>query len=316
MNKKSKIFITGHNGMVGSSLLHRLRKEGFTNLLVRTPSQLDLSDQKAVRSFLKRERPEYCFLTPMKEGGIEANIAYPAELIYENLAIQINIINAAYETKVKKLLFFASSCVYPKHCPQPMREEYLLKGPLESTNEPYAVAKIAGIKMCQAYNKQYGTNFISLIPATVYGPYDNFDLKTSHVISALIRKFHEAKVKKKSKVTVWGTGRSHREFIYVDDLVDAYIFLMQHYDSSEIINIGTGIDISISDLAKVIKEIVGFEGEIEFDTNKPDGVLRKLLDISRLSSLGWEPKIELRSGLETTCRWYLKKLNLARSPRL
>lgn len=307
MKKNSRIFIVGHTGMVGRALLRKLSEEGFTSLLVRTPSQLDLLNQKAVRSFFKRERPEYCFLTSIKEGGIGANIAYPAQLIYENLAIQTNVIHSAWEIKTKKLLFFASSCVYPKDCPQPMKEKYLMTAPLEPTNEPYAVAKIAGIKMCQAYNRQYGTHFISVIPATIFGPNDNFDLRSSHVISALIRKFCEAKVAKKTKVAIWGTGRPKREFIYVDDLVDASLFLIQNNSSIELVNVGTGIDASIQALAELIKKVVGFEGKVEFDTRKPDGVPRKLLDSARLGSLGWRPKEGLKSGLEITCQWYLKR---------
>lgn len=293
--------------MLGKALLHRLRKEGFSNLLAKTPSQIDFTNQRAVQSFFKREKPEYCLLAPIKEGGIEANISYPAELIYQNLAIQTNLIHSALEVKIKKLIFFASSCVYPKNCPQPMKEKYLLTGSLEPTNEPYAVAKISGIKMCQAYNRQYGTHFISVIPATIFGPNDNFDLKTSHVIPSLIRKFLEAKIGKKSKVIIWGTGKPRREFIYVDDLVDACLFLMNHRNSFEIINVGTGIDVSIQKLAELVKKIVGFEGKIEFDTNKPSGVMKKLLDISQMNSLGWKPHIDVQLGIKTTCQWYSKR---------
>lgn len=308
MNKESKIFIASQRGLVGSSLVHHLKKRGFSNLILASPSEVELTSQKSVRSFFKKEKPDYCFLTPIKKGGIGANISYPAELIYQNLAVQTNIIHSAWKVKVKKLLFFASSCVYPKDCPQPMKEEYLLTGPLEPTNEPYAIAKIAGIKMCQAFNRQFGTHFISIIPATIFGPNDNFDLKNSHVISALIRRFCKAKVAKRTRVTIWGTGRPEREFIYVDDLVDASLLLMQNNSSAEFVNAGTGIGISIKKLAELIKKLVGFEGEIEFDTSKPDGVPRKLLDSSRLYSLGWKPKVKLQSGLETTCQWYLKRL--------
>ena len=306
MKKNSRIFISGHSGIIAKALLNLLKKEGFNKLITRTPLQLDLTNQRAVCSFFKKEKPEYCFLPSIIEGGIAANIAYPAELIYQNLIAQTNIIHSAWELKVKKLLFFASSCSYPKNCPQPMKEEYLLSGRLESTNEPYAVAKIAGIKMCQAYNRQYGMHFISVIPATVYGPNDDFDLKNSHVVSALIRRIHEAKINRKPKVKVWGTGKPRREFIYADDLIDASLFLMRQNNSLEVVNIGVGTDISIRKLAEAIKRIVGFDGIIEFDNNKPDGATRKILDTSLLSSLGWQPRMELHLGLEHAYYWYQK----------
>lgn len=304
MKKKSKIFIAGHNGMVGGALLFRLRKEGFTNLLIRTQSQLDLADQRAVRSFFKKEKPEYCFLTSVKEGGIEANIAHPAELLYQNLVIQTNIIHCAWEAGVKRLLLFGSSCVYPRNSQQPMKEEYLLTGALEPTNEPFAVSKIAGIKMCQAYNSQFGTNFISVIPATIFGPNDNFCLKTSHVIPALIRKFYNARINSDSIVTVWGTGRPRREFLYIDDVVDACLFIMRNNKISGIINIGSGEDISIKELAQLIKDIVGFKGKIVFDESRYDGVLQKLLDNSKMRGLGWKAKVSLKEGIRRTYNWY------------
>lgn len=304
MERKARIFIAGENNIVGQALAQRLKKEGFTNLLPRSQYRLNILDQKSVRSFFKDERPQYCFLTAIKEGGIEANIKYPADLIYENLIAQANIIHACWQGKVKKLIFLASSCVYPKDCPHPMKEEYLLTGKLEPTNEPYALAKLAGIKMCQAYNRQFATQFISVIPATIYGPNDNFDPTVSHVVPALIRKFHEAKVKNKPSVIIWGSGKPHREFIYSDDLIDACLFLMLHSIRRDIINIGMGIDISIKKLAELIKDIVAFKGSIKFDANKPDGVYRKLLDNSHLWSLGWRPKTDIYSGLCNTYRWY------------
>lgn len=307
MKKSDRIFIAGCNDLIGKSLLMRLREEGFRNLIVTPHSGLDFTDQKAVSSFFKATRPRYCFLTSIKEGGIGANIAYPADLIYRNLTAQTNVIHSAWEAKVEKLIFFASSCVYPKGCPQPMREEHILSGALETTSEPYSIAKIAGIKMCQAYNKQFGTSFISVIPATAFGQEDNFDSDSSHVVAALIKKFCEAKIGNAPKVTIWGSGKPKREFIYADDLIDASLFLMKHKNIFEIINIGTGVDISIRDLAQTIKEIVDFKGRIEFDNSKPGGVSRKLLSIQRLKSLGWRPKTGLRLGLEEVCFCYLEK---------
>ena len=306
MNKESKIFVAGHRGLVGSAILRKLQGEGYTNLVTRTRAELDLRDQAAVNRFFEEEHPEYVFLAAAKVGGILANSTYPADFIRDNLQIQTNVIDAAYRSGVKKLLFLGSSCIYPKFAPQPMKEEHLLTGPLEPTNEWYAVAKIAGIKMAQAYRRQYGFNAISLMPTNLYGPGDNFDLETSHVIPALIRKFHEAKVERKTHVVVWGTGKPRREFLHVDDLADAALFLMQNYDGEEIINVGVGEDVSIRELAELIRDVVGYEGEIVFDTTKPDGTPRKLLDVSRLHALGWRARISLREGLEQTYRWYLE----------
>lgn len=298
--------MAGHRGLVGSALVRKLRQGGYTNLLLRTREELDLTDQKAVEEFFAREKPEYVFLAAAKVGGILANSTYPADFIRVNLQIQTNVIDAAYRYGTKKLLFLGSSCIYPKYAPQPMKEEHLLTGPLEPTNEAYAVAKIAGIKMCQAYRRQYGFNAISLMPTNLYGPGDNFDLQTSHVLPALIRKFHEAKEEGRKEVVVWGTGTPRREFLHVDDLADAALFLMKHYESEEIINVGVGEDISIRELAELIARIVGFEGEIVYDTTKPDGTPRKLLDTSRLFALGWRPKIPLEEGIRQTYRWFLE----------
>ncbi len=291
--------------MVGSAIVRRLQQEGYRNLLLRTRQELDLLDQAAVARFFEQEQPQYVFLAAAKVGGILANHTYRAQFLYENLQIQNNIIHSAYCAGVEKLLFLGSSCIYPKLCPQPIKEEYLLSGPLEPTNEPYAVAKIAGIKMCQAYRHQYGCRFISAMPTNLYGPNDNFDLQTSHVLPALIRKFHEAKVSGAAFVEIWGSGTPRREFLHVDDLADACLFLMQRYDAREIINVGSGEDISIRELAELIGEIVGFSGGLRFDTGKPDGTPRKLLDVSRLTTLGWQPKIALREGIAQTYRWAL-----------
>ncbi len=304
----ARIYVAGHRGLVGSAILRRLEAEGYTNLLTVTRGGLDLTRQVDVEAFFERERPEYVFLAAARVGGILANSTYPADFIRDNLIVQCNVIDAAYRSGVKKLLFLGSSCIYPKHAPQPMREEYLLTAPLEPTNEWYAVAKIAGIKMCQAYRKQYGFNAVSIMPTNLYGPGDNFDLETSHVLPALIRKFHEAKVSGGKEVTVWGTGNPRREFLYVNDLADAAFFLMKNYDSGEIINVGTGKDVTIRELAELVGEVVGFEGEILFDTSRPDGTPRKLLDISRLASLGWRPKVELEEGIRKTYRWYLENV--------
>ncbi|HAS16713.1 MAG TPA: GDP-fucose synthetase [Nitrospiraceae bacterium] len=304
MEKESKIYVAGHRGLVGSAILHNLQEEGYNNIVIRTHRELDLCNQQEVRAFFEKERPEYIFLAAAKVGGILANSTYPADFIYNNIAIQIYAIHNAYLYGVKKLLFLGSSCIYPKFAPQPMKEEYLLTGILEPTNEPYAIAKISGIKMCQAYNRQYGTNFISVMPTNLYGPGDNFDLETSHVLSALIRKFHEAKLSGQP-VTVWGTGTPRREFLYVNDLAEACIFLMNCYDGEDIINIGTGLDISIKELAGFISEVIGYRGEIIFDTGKPDGMQRKLLDVTRINSLGWKAKTDLREGIEKTYKWYL-----------
>ncbi len=304
MNKNSKIYVAGHRGLVGSAIVRGLIKQGYNNLITRTRQELDLLDSVAVADFFQKEKPEYIFLAAAKVGGILANNTYPANFIYENLTIQNNIIHNAYLNKAKKLLFLGSSCIYPKFAKQPIKEEYLLTGELEPTNKPYAIAKIAGIIMCESYNRQYKTNFISVMPTNLYGPGDNFDLKASHVLPALIRKFHEAKINNKKEVEVWGTGSPKREFLHVDDLADACIFLMNNYDDSEIVNIGTGKDISIKELAELIKDIVGFKGKIVWDTSKPDGTPRKLLDVSRLHKLGWKHKISLKEGIKMTYKWY------------
>src|SRR3990170_3261688 len=307
MDRDSKIYVAGHTGLVGSAILKKLQNEGYSNLIVRTHRELDLCKQSEVELFFNQEKPEYVIVAAAKVGGILANSTYPAEFIYSNLAIQLSVIHSAYLCGIKKLLFLGSSCIYPKVTPQPMKEEYLLTGALEPTNEAYAIAKIAGIKMCQAYNSQYGANFISVMPTNLYGPGDNFDLQTSHVLPALIRKFHEAKLSGQP-VTVWGTGTPRREFLYVNDLAEACIFLMNCYDGEDIINIGTGLDISIKELAGFISEVIGYRGEIIFDTGKPDGMQRKLLDVTRINSLGWKAKTDLREGIEKTYKWYLSTL--------
>ena len=304
MNKDSKIYVAGHRGLVGSAIMRKLQQEGYTNIITKTHKELDLTNQAQTQEFFKKEKPEYVFLAAAKVGGIHANNTYPADFAYINIMIESNVIKASYDYGVKKLLFLGSSCIYPKLCPQPIKEEYLLTGPLEKTNEAYAIAKIAGLKMCQYFNRQYGTNYISVMPTNLYGPNDNFDLETSHVLPALIRKFHEAKINNKPYVEVWGTGTPRREFLHVDDLADAVIYLMNNYDENEPLNIGTGKDITIKELAELIKEIVGYEGEIKFDTTKPDGTPRKLLDVSRLHATGWKHKIELREGIKQTYEWY------------
>jgi len=317
MNKDAKVYVAGHRGLVGSAILRKLEAEGYSNLLTFTSNELDLTNQQAVNLMFDSERPEYVFLAAAKVGGIMANSTYPADIIRENLFIQTNVIDASYRYGAKKLLFLGSSCIYPKFAPQPIKEEYLLGSELEPTNEPYAIAKIAGIKMCQSYNKQYGTNFISVMPTNLYGPNDNFDLQTSHVLPALIRKFHEAKVGNAPQVEVWGTGRPYREFLHVDDLADAGLFLMNNYDGSEIVNIGTGKDSTIADLAHLIKDIVGYKGDIVFDASKPDGTPRKLLDVNRLFDLGWRPRIRLDEGIQSTYEWFVQNhaaLNSAMKP--
>jgi len=311
MDKKSKIYLAGHRGLVGSAIKRKLESKGYSNLIFRTHGELDLTNQQAVNEFFEREKPEYVFLAAAKVGGILANNTYPAEFIYENLMIEANIIHASYRNGVKKLLFLGSSCIYPKLAPQPLKEEYLLTGPLEETNEAYAIAKIAGIRLCKHYNQQYGTNFISVMPTNLYGPNDNFNLETSHVMPALIRKFHEAKVKNEPEVVIWGTGKPLREFMHVDDMADACVYLMEKYntdDIGEFVNIGVGKDITIGELSEVIKEIVGFEGTIRKDLSKPDGTPQKLLDITKLSSLGWKAKISLRDGIEQTYEWYQSQI--------
>lgn len=308
MNTEDRIYVAGHRGLVGSALVRKLRSGGFEQLILRTREELDLTDQRAVRAFLQAERPAYVFLAAARVGGILANRDRPADFIRDNLAIELNVIDAAYRAGVHKLLFLGSSCIYPKHAPQPMKEEHLLIGPLEPTNEPYAVAKIAGIKLCQAYARQYGANFVSVMPTNLYGPGDNFDLETSHVLPALLRKFYEAKVEDGGPVVVWGTGSPRREFLFVDDLADACLFVMQQYHSPRILNIGAGKDISIGELAALVAEIVGYEGEIIYDRSKPDGTPRKLLDVSRLTALGWSPSTSLREGLRRTLAWYEREL--------
>lgn len=298
MEKQSKIYIAGHRGMVGSALVRKLQKEGFENLVVRTSKELDLRNQQEVNDFFATEKPEYVFLAAAKVGGILANNTYRAEFIYENLMIQNNVIHNAWKQKVKKLMFLGSSCIYPKMAPQPLKEEYLLTGLLEPTNEPYAIAKIAGIKLCDAYRAEYGCNFISVMPTNLYGPNDNYDLHNSHVLPALIRKFHEAKVNNDREIIVWGSGTPLREFLHVDELADACLFLMNTYNEPGLINIGTGKDISIADLADLVKEITGCTGNIVFDPSKPDGTPRKLLDVSRLNSLGWKSQLGLREGIQ------------------
>ncbi|OYT33743.1 MAG: GDP-fucose synthetase, partial [Candidatus Aenigmarchaeota archaeon ex4484_52] len=297
MEKNSKIYIAGHRGLVGSAIKRKLEKDGYNNLILKTHKELDLTKQKEVENFFKKEKPEFVFLAAAKVGGILANDTYSADFIYENLMIEANIIHNSYKYNVKKLLFLGSSCIYPRDCPQPMKEEYLLSGKLEDTNEAYAIAKIAGIKMCQFYNKQYKTNFISVMPTNLYGPNDNYNLNNSHVLAALIRKFCDAKKENKKSVVVWGTGNPKREFLHSDDLAEACLFLMNNYNNSEIVNIGVGEDISIKNLAELIKEIVEFDGEIIFDLTKPDGTPQKLLDVSKINKLGWKAKIGLREGL-------------------
>jgi len=308
MKKDSKIYVAGHKGLVGSALVRLLEKKGYNNLVLRTRKELDLLDQKAVAKFFEQEKPEYVFLAAAKVGGIIANQTYPADFAYSNLQIQNNIIHNAHLSKAKKLLFLGSSCIYPRECPQPIKEEYLLSGPLEPSNIAYAISKIAGIIECQSYNKQHGTNFISVMPTNLYGQNDNFDLQTSHVLPAMIRKFDDAKKSGAKEVVMWGTGKVKREFLHVDDLADACFFLMQKYDSSDIINIGTGIDISIKELAEMTKKTVGFEGKIVWDKTKPDGTPRKLLSMKKLHSLGWKHKTPLEKGLKTTYAWYRENI--------
>jgi GDP-L-fucose synthase len=312
MRESDRIFVAGHRGLVGSAIVRRLQGEGYANILLRTRSELDLADQRAVQEFFEAERPDYVFLAAARVGGIMANDTYPADFIRDNLAIALNVIDASWRAGVEKLLFLGSSCIYPKFAPQPMREEHLLTGVLEPTNEPYAVAKIAGIKLCQSYNRQYGTRFISAMPTNLYGPGDNFDLQTSHVLPALIRKFHEARESGAPDVTIWGTGTPRREFLHVDDLAEACLFLMRNYDDGEIINVGVGEDLTIRELAELVREVVGYQGEIVFDTGKPDGTPRKLLDTGRINALGWRPRISLRDGIAATYRWYLEEGGRAR----
>ncbi len=304
----SKIYIAGHRGMAGSAIKRNLESKGYRNFITRNHSDLDLTNQQAVNNFFETERPEYVFLAAAKVGGIMANSTYPAEFIYENIMIEANVIHAAYTSGVKKLLFLGSSCIYPRLAPQPLKEDYLLKGELEVTNEAYAVAKIAGIRMCKHYNQQYGMNFISVMPTNLYGPNDNYDLKISHVMAALIRKFHEAKINSAPRIIVWGTGAPRREFLHVDDMADACVYLMENYDAPDIgefVNIGVGEDLTVRELAELIGDIVGYKGEIVYDTTKPDGTPQKLLDVSRLCRLGWKARISLRDGIEQTYEWYV-----------
>lgn len=312
MDRNSTIYVAGHRGMVGSAIWRKLRTEGYSNLLCRTSSELDLRNSDAVNDFFASHSIDYVFLAAAKVGGIVANRDYPAEFIRDNLLIQTNVIQAAHKAGVKKLMFLGSSCIYPKYAPQPLKEEYLMSGLLEATNEPYAVAKIAGIIMCQSYNRQYGTNFISVMPTNLYGPHDNFNPRTSHVLPALIKKMHDAHVSGKQHVEIWGTGKPYREFLHVDDLADACLHLMKHYDDDEIINIGVGEDLTIMELANLVKEVVGYKGELIFNGDMPDGTPRKRLDISKLSSLEWKARIPLKLGIEATYRWYLgSQQNLA-----
>jgi GDP-L-fucose synthase len=308
LEQNAKIYIAGHTGLIGSAMVRKLRSFGYSNIITKTHKEMDLTQREKVEEFFEKENPQYVFLAAAKVGGIFANSTYPAEFIYENLMIQTNVIDLSYRYGVKKLLFFASSCIYPKMCQQPMKEEYLMIGPLEPTNEPFGVAKLAGMKMCQAYNRQYGTNFISIIPANVYGINDHFD-EEGHVVASLIKKFHEAKVKGEESVTIWGTGKPKREFFYADDLAEACIFLMDQYNENEAINVGTGVGTTITEVAKWIKRITGFKGHIIYDTTKPDGNPVRLLDTSRITTLGWKPKTLLDEGLRITYKWYKKFLS-------
>ena len=308
MNKDAKIYIAGHKGMVGSAIVRLLKSKGYNNIITKTSGELNLIDQQAVKSFFEQEKPEFVFVAAAKVGGIMANNTYRGEFIYNNLMIQNNIIHQSYLNGVKKLLFLGSSCIYPKFAPQPLKEEYLLTGALEYTNEPYAIAKIAGIKMCESYHKQYGCNFISVMPTNLYGPNDNYDLNNSHVLPALIRKFHEAKEENKPVVEIWGTGTPKREFLHADDLAEACFYLMLNYNDPELVNIGTGEDVTIKELAVLIREVVGFEGELKFDSSKPDGTPRKLLDVSKLHNLGWKHKMQLKDGIKSTYEDFKNKM--------
>ncbi|MDF2613680.1 MAG: GDP-fucose synthetase [Clostridia bacterium] len=307
MEKQSKIYVAGHRGLVGSAILRDLYRKGYENIIGKTHEELDLTNMTEVINFFHEEKPDYVFLAAAKVGGIYANSTYPADFMLQNLKIQCNVIESSYKTAVKKLMFLGSSCIYPKMCPQPIREEYLLSGPLEMTNEAYALAKIAGLKLCKFYNAQYNTCYISVMPTNLYGPNDNYDLENSHVLPALIRKIHEAKMSRSPYVTIWGTGKPLREFLHVDDMADACVYLMESYEGNDFFNIGTGMDISVENLAEIIKEIVGYMGELVFDPTKPDGTPRKLLDISKIEGLGWRHKIELKQGIKMTYEDYLKR---------
>ncbi|MDU5110361.1 MAG: GDP-L-fucose synthase [Clostridium sp.] len=310
MNKNSKIYVAGHRGLVGSAIVRELKKRGYENIIGKTHKELDLTNSLEVERFFEEEKPEYVFLAAAKVGGIYANSIYPADFIYENLQIQNNVIGLAYKYGVKKLMFLGSSCIYPKMCAQPIKEEYLLSGYLEETNEAYALAKISGLKMCQYFNKQYGTNFISVMPTNLYGPYDNFHPENSHVMPALIRRFHEAKVNNAKEVVVWGSGTPLREFLYSEDMADACIYLMENYEGNDFFNIGTGKEITIRGLAELIKDVVGYEGEIVWDTSKPDGTPRKLLDVGRLEKAGWKYKMELKDGIKEAYKWFLENFEV------
>jgi GDP-L-fucose synthase len=312
MNKKDKIYIAGHRGMVGSAIKKKLEQEGFSNLVYRTSAEMDLRNQDDVHSFFEKEKPDFVFLAAAKVGGILANDTFRADFIYENLMIESNIIHASWKSEVKKLMFLGSSCIYPKMAPQPLKEEYLLTGLLEHTNEPYAIAKITGIKMCDAFRAQYGCNYISVMPTNLYGPNDHYDLKNSHVLPALLRKFHEARINKKPFVTIWGTGEPKREFLHVNDLAEACLFLMENYNEPGLVNVGTGSDLSILELAQLISGITGYKGEIRKDISKPDGTPRKLMDISKLKSMGWTAKIHLEDGIRSVYAEYLKSLAVGR----
>jgi len=312
MNKQDRIYVAGHRGLVGSAIVRRLQADGYNNLVTRTSKELDLREQQAVRDFFTTEKPDYVILAAAKVGGILANDTWPADFLYDNLMMEANVIHASYQNDVKKLLALGSTCIYPKMAAQPLKEDYLLSGPLEPTNEWYAVAKIAGIKMCQAFQRQYGCNFISAMPTNLYGPGDNFDLEKSHVLPAMIRKFHEAKLNRSPSVTLWGTGKALREFLHVDDLADACLFLMREYSDPEIVNIGVGKDLSIAELAGMVRDVVGFQGEIVYDASKPDGTPRKLVDTSKINGLGWQAKTTLPEGIENTYHWFLDNVQSLR----
>lgn len=307
MKKDSKIYIAGHRGLVGSALVRELTKQGYHNLIYKTHQELDLTRQEQVEAFFNQEKPQYVFLSAAKVGGIHANNTYPAQFLYQNLMIASNVMHSAYLAKVQKLLFLGSSCIYPKLCPQPIKEEYLLTGPLESTNEAYAIAKITGVKTAQFYRRQYGSDFISAMPTNLYGINDNFDLENSHVLPALIRKFHEAKLQNQKQVVLWGSGKPKREFLFVDDLAQALVFLMHHYNQESHINVGVGEDLTILELAQIICKIVGFKGEIVHDLSKPDGTPQKLLDVSKLSDLGWKARTSLQEGIKQVYEWYQRQ---------
>ncbi|HHW48208.1 MAG TPA: GDP-L-fucose synthase [Clostridiaceae bacterium] len=308
MEKNSRIYVAGHTGMVGSAIVRCLRRNGYENIIQRTHQELDLTNQAECEKFFEEEKPEYVFLAAAKVGGILANDTYPADFIMENMLIECNVIRSAFKNKVKKLMFFGSSCIYPKLCPQPIKEKYLLTGPLEPTNEAYALAKISGIKMCQAYNKQYGTRYISVMPANLYGINDRFDAFKSHVIPSMMVKFHRAKLENRPFVELWGTGKPLREFLYVDDMAEACLYLMENYEGSELVNIGSGMEISIKELAEIIRDVVGFQGEIVFDSTKPDGTPRRVLDNSKISATGWKPKVDLKEGIRMEYEFYLNML--------